>query len=350
MITCPAPSRVTQILLLCACLAAAGSTAFAGVPWDRLKERLEVDFEMEMRLIAAGDPWGQADLEGKRHNWIGELEAEIVEELRRLHSEHDIAEVLLLLIAQDPAVWLPRLSGGDLHSTASHWDPSGSLAVPLASWLLDNGRADDARDWLQRRTVPAVDQPLRDRVLVQALDALGDSLTAGTMALRIANAQPRHELWSDLALRGSLHLLHQGQWSAAWQLLERHEERFGDSLRSRWLRWRILRRDPGLVSDETRRRLLLDLSGDRLNSHQIKVLSRELEKWLEGGWAPPPSESANLASLLLKGGRQRGWSLILIRLGKESRSEASAIVARAVAYWKGQGETDRATALADSLF
>jgi hypothetical protein len=326
-----------------------GSSASAAVPWDRLEERLEDDFEREMRFIASGNPWEQAELESKRRSWIGELQGEIVEELRRLQSDHDVSEVLLLLIAQDPASWLPRLSSKDLRSTASHWDPSGRLAVPLASWLLENGRALESREWVQRRTVPTPDQPLRDLVLVRALDNLGDSLTAGTMALRLANARPRHELWGDLALRGSLHLLHQGQGSVAWQLLERYAQRFGESLRSRWLRWRVLKGDPGLVSEETRHQLLIDLSGERLNTHQINVLSEALEKWLEGGWIPPRGDSAKLAGLLLKGDGRRGFDLILDGLGRESRSEASEVVASAVAHWRGSGEIDRASALADSF-
>jgi soluble lytic murein transglycosylase-like protein len=349
MITRPSPRQAVLTLLICTWLAAMGSPVSAGVPWDRLQECLEHDFEEEMRLIASGNPWGQADLESKRRGWIGELEEEIVEELRRLQSERDVSEALLLLIAQDPGTWLPRLSSRGLQSTASRWDPSGRLAVPLASWLLENGRAHESRDWVQKRIVPTSDQPLRDLVLVQVLDALGDSLIAGNMALLLANAQPLHELWSDLALRGSLHLLHQGQWSNAWQLLERHEQRFGESLRSRWLRWRMLKKDPGLDSKEARRQLLMDLSEERLNSHQINALSKDLEKRLEGGWIPPRGKAAKLASLLLKGDRRRGFALILNGLGKESRSEASEVVALAVAYWRRSGEVDRASALADSV-
>lgn len=342
------PFRACGAALALAWLLVFGA-ASAQVPWDEVHQRLEDDFEREASLMASGDPWGMASLEEARESWMAQWEGHVVDELRGLPSPWDLSATLLRLVALDPNEWLDRLARPEVRSASKMWDPAGRLAVPLALWLLGEGRVDDARTCLQKKAVPREDRSRRDVLLVESLDALGDSLTAGTVALRTANAQPRHDFWADLALRGGLHLLRMGQPAGAWQLLERRSRRAPENIRTLWLRWRILRQDPGLASETARREILADLSGEALNSHQVDVLSAELEAWIDGGWVPPLEHSVDLAGLLVRGDRLSAWRKLLAGSAVSSPPKAAAIVAWAVGSWRRSGRADLALSVADSF-
>ncbi|MBD3335555.1 MAG: transglycosylase SLT domain-containing protein, partial [Candidatus Eisenbacteria bacterium] len=244
----------------------------------------------------------------------------------------------------------PLLADTALARRARIWDPRGRLAVPLAAWLLDRRQPAAALAWLERRVVPPQDRPYRDGLLIEVHDALQDSATAGPMALRLANREPRHRLWNDLALRGALHLFHHHQYGAALVMLDRRAARSRDeTIRTLWLRFRIWDAAPHLVGPEEIHEIVLRLSELGCNRRQVKRLADAYEKWLEEDWRPAAGKMESVLGVLLAARRDRRALGLLRSATQREEAAPGGLAAQVADSWRRRGRRDAALTLADSM-